>query len=103
MCLGYRNSTGRARKETGIFKISAKKNARPYFYTANAAKAKRAVKMAHQQSCDGYVSNTENDVQARQLYAYKIMKHLSREKQECSRHTGDWRKGADNIFQETTE
>jgi hypothetical protein len=42
-------------------------------YRAKATKTNWAVKIAHQKSWDRHISEIENDVQGRQLNAYKIM------------------------------
>jgi hypothetical protein len=49
-----------------------------------AAKAKRAVKIAHQKNLDSCISNIGNYVYGRQLNVYKLMKHLDSENKDVA-------------------
>jgi hypothetical protein len=74
----------------GIQKLSwpCKKGNRPFLkwlqtntqgeyisYRTERTKAKRAVKIAHQDSRGKHISNTESEVQNRQTHAYGIAEH----------------------------
>ena len=48
-------------------------------------KTKRIVRKAHQESWDRFISEIEHDVHGRQMFAYKMLKHLTQSEKDMAR------------------
>jgi len=53
-------------------------------YHRKAAKVKKMIKAAHQESWDAYRSSIDHDVHGRQLNAYKTVKHLNEDQKDSA-------------------
>ena len=52
------------------------------FYTEKRNLAKSMIRKAHQESCNKFIRNIENDIHGRQTLEYKILRKLKKEEKD---------------------